>query len=187
MQERLTSRDEIFLWTYDHIKRMRLEAERFQVMPTAKYEDTIISSSQVISDHFPFEVLNLDFLSQEPTIGEGRVEMEIESIEATVRLQKAKQTVSLKGFVMIYTTPLDEIAVDVGKLANRLNAYHVDGWMGVTVSEYPSIVKSVKEKVEVIEKLLAEISKKYGYEVLGCNHMTPNELVSIVIGVKRLA
>lgn len=186
IEHRLTSKDEIFLWTYDHHKRMRLEAERFQVLPTAKYEDTIINSSQVISSHFPFEILNLDFFAQDPTTEEGRVELEIESVEATVRLQKMKQTESLKGFVTIYTTLFDGNAVDVGKLANRLNSYHVDGWAGIDGSAYPGSVKTMKEKVNVIERLLADISKKYGYEVAGCNHVTPTEIISIVMAVRKL-
>jgi len=182
----LAYKQDVFLWTYDHFKKMRLQSEGFQVLTPARYEDTVTKSSGVIAEHFPFGILNLDFISQDPKMSQGRMELEIESIEATFKLQAKSPADSLQGFILIYTTMVDENSVDVKNLISKLNSYHVDGWPGLAISSYPSLAATLNEKTGIINKVLKAIPSKYDYTLLGCHPVTVDNILSVVLAVKQI-
>ena len=186
IEEGLTYKQNVFLWTYDHFKKMRLESEGFQVLVPARYEHTVTSSPDVIAEYFPFGMMNLDFLSQDPETSQGRMELEIESIEATFGLQVKDRQNSPEGFILIYTTLVDEKPVDVRSLIGKLNSYHVDGWGGLEASSYSNLAATLGEKTNTVKKILKTIPGKYGYKLLGCHSATVGSILSVVLAVKRI-
>ena len=189
IQARLAVRADVFVWNYDYFKKMRLQSEGFNVLGVvaARYEDTLTKSSNAVADYFTFGILNLDFASQDPVTAEGSIESEVESIEVTFRLQKERQTDSLQGFVLIYTTLIDDSNLNITGLISRLNSYRVNGWAGLNSSLYPNDVPTAVGKVDVIRKLLEEIARKYNYSVLGYDCITSNDIHSLVLGVRSHA
>jgi hypothetical protein len=181
---KLTLRDTVFLLTYSNFRRMRLESEGFEVLTTARYEDIISSTSNELTESFPFEILNLDFLSQDPTAHDGRVEREIESIEITFKLENERQSGALRGFILIYTTLIDEKTIDLRGLVTKLNSHSVDGWSGMNPSHYPNAATTLDQKLSSLEKLVKDMAAKYGYTVINYYQTSPDALCSVILGVR---
>lgn len=163
-QNNLTSKEYVVVWTYSHIKKLRLETELSpaRVLGTTRYEDSISSPSFSLSSHFPFDIINLDFSSQDPDLESGRVEKEIECLENTIRLQRAQ---SNKGLVVIYTTLLNSNSLDYMSIVNTSNAIHVPGWSDLASGNFSPSITDQMEKIRCIESVLSKICSKYGYDV----------------------
>jgi hypothetical protein len=173
---------DICLWTYTHIKKLRLEVSGARVLVSARYENTMIQNSSAVSNEFPFEILNLDFVSQDPLIGDGRLEAELESIEATFRLQSANPQNRRCGFSVAYTTLLDEHPINASSLIQKLNSYHADGWPGIPLKSFNPVAVTKEEKIELIQRILVTLASKYGYRQLGFSALTLDDVHSIVVG-----
>lgn len=161
-ENNLTSKDYVTVWTYGHIKKLRLETELSpaRVFGPTRYEDSISSSSFSLSGHFPFDIINLDFSSQDPDLESGRIEKEIECLEKTIRLQRARGN---EGFVLIYTTLINLNSLDYSSMVNTSNTMHVDGWSGIASGKFSSSITDQREKIKCIEIILNEICSKYNY------------------------
>lgn len=188
-QNGLTSKELVTVWTYSHIKKLRLETELSpaRVFGPTRYEDSISSSSFSLSSHFPFDVINLDFSSQDPEIESGRVEKEIECLEKTIMLQREQ---SDKGFVMIYTTLLNTNSLDPGSIISTSNALLVPGWTGISPGIFSPSITDQMEKIRFIERVLGDMCSKYNYnsEFEKRYHSvgeTPNYICSIAVLMKR--
>jgi hypothetical protein len=158
----LTTKDCVIAWTYSHIKKLRLETELSPtiVFGPARYEDSISSSSFSLRSHFPFDVINLDFSSQDPYLETGRVEKEIECLEKTIILQSAQRN---KEFVLVYTTLLNSNSLNYMSIVSTSNAVHVPGWSGIPSGNFPPSITDQMEKIRCIESVLSEICLKYNY------------------------
>jgi hypothetical protein len=148
-----------------------------------KYEDAITRSSDEYSKYFPFEVANLDFVSQDLTSTQGRMEKEISSVEATFKLQRECGVNSLKEFVIIYTTKMDNNNLDllgIKAISDRNNAA---GWAGLDISGCPNVAVTSEEKVQSIRKLLEQFARKYGCTMIGYDYLTADDIHSMAFGV----
>src|SRR3989304_2765064 len=91
-EKKLTQREDVAVWTKDTLKRIRLETESIDiVLGGSLYEQSILGNNCPLHEHFPMDIINLDFTSQDPDLGNGRIEKELESLEKTVNLQNQKQ------------------------------------------------------------------------------------------------
>lgn len=169
----LTRREHVVAWNYSHIKKLRLETEisPAKVFGPPRYENCASSSSFPIKEYFPFDVINLDFSSQDPSLEAGRIEQEIGSVEDTIKLQKAKGGDS---FVLVYTTVLNSNALDYESIVQTSNNMPMSGWSGLHSEEFPGRIGKQDEKMRCIETVVSKICSKYGY-----NYETEVKAISI--------
>lgn len=184
IKARMMQKEEVRLCTPNHLIRYRIETEKgYNVLPACRYEQMIINNPDGISNHFPFGIMNLDFISQDPTSKEGRIETEIESIEATFKLQKKYQQDLPKGFILIYTTLIDDIDIQTYKIVEKLNSYPFFGWSGVNSINLPQVAKTLQEKKSIIQKFIKSMPCKYHYKLLGYDVKEKDKIHSVMIGV----
>ncbi len=167
ISEKLTTKKDIVVWNYDHITRVWLEPDKdiapAKVLGTGRYEDSVARSLPVVlNQYFPFEIINLDFSSQNPPLEDGRIEKEILSIEYTIYHQKASNP---KGFVLIYTTIIDGNNLNSTTIVDNSNRLTISGWSGLSSEELNQSITDCDGKLECIETVLQQICLKYGYEV----------------------
>ena len=66
------------VWDQRYIKRIRLETESIDiVLGGSPYEQSILGNNCPLQEHFPRDIINLDFTSQDPDLGNGRIEKEL--------------------------------------------------------------------------------------------------------------
>jgi hypothetical protein len=154
-------------WNHDFIKKIRLESEGIacKILGPRKYEDSISSSPVEVLVEFPFDIINLDFSSQEPELENGRIEKEVLSLENTIKLQKEKNQ-DKKGFLMIYTTILNSKEINCRELISNSNNIRIDGWSGClcfdSLSNNPS---NHEDKIKIIEMIFTQLSSKYNFDL----------------------
>lgn len=163
-EENITTREYVVVWTHSHIKKLRLETELSpaKVLGATRYERSTSSSSFSISELFPFDVINLDFSSQDPDLESGRIEKEIQSLEKTIGLQREYERA---GFILIYTTLLNSNNLNYESIATVSNTIYVPGWSGLSLEEFSSHIADQKEKMRCVESVMSEICSKYNYNV----------------------
>ena len=158
----LTKKELIVAWTHSHIKKFRLETEiaPAKVLGSKRYEHSISTSSFALGEYFPFDIINLDFFSQEPLVESGRVEREIQGLEKTIKLQKDNGS---KGFALIYTTLLNSNSLNLLSIITASNNIRTQGWSGLRINGYPQNIPGNQEKTNCLKDILQTISTKYGY------------------------
>lgn len=158
-----TQRKYIIAWTYAHIKKLRLETEisPIKISGTARYESCVSMPTFDIKSEFPFDIINLDFCSQDPIDEKGRIEEEINSVEDTIRLQDAND---LTKFVLLYTTLINSNSLDCLKVTQQSDNIHVSGWNGLNVSQFPIEISNPTEKIECIRILMPQMGSKYKFD-----------------------
>jgi hypothetical protein len=161
-KEELTQRECVVAWNFSHFKKLRLETEisPAKVYGPPRYENCASSASFPIKEYFPFDVINLDFSSQDPALESGRIEKEIGSIENTIKLQKTKGSHS---FILVYTTVLNANALDYESIVQTSNNIAASGWSGLTSEEFDVKIGKQKEKMKCIETVVSKMCSKYGY------------------------
>ena len=162
IENKITEKDQIIVWTYSLPKKFRLEVNTgCKVEGGSRYEESVSSTSS-LTEYFPFDVINLDFSSQDPISENGRIEREIKSLEETIKLQREKQGEE-KGFTLIYTTLLNSCPIDKEQVIRYSNAIQITGGSGFQLSNFQNNINEQNEKMEFIKKTLEEIFSKYSY------------------------
>lgn len=169
----LTKRDLVVAWTQSHQNVWRLETElgKSTVMGSARYEDAIINDTQSISCHFPFDVVNLDFSSQNPLQTDGRIEREIKSVEYSIKIQNGTGS---NGLVIIYTTKIYSNSLDSSSVKQASDAIVIQGWPGLSINGFSSQITDYNEKIRFIKGVIEKICNKYNY----CGSFSELSLVS---------
>lgn len=159
-EEALITRDRVIAWTNSHLRKLRLETELSpaKVFGTTRYEDSVSGSSFALSEYFPFDIINLDFSSQNPDLESGRIEKEILSLERTVKLQRDN---NCAGFVLVYTTLLDSHSLNYQNIVTASNALHIPQWSGLDLEDFSSSVTGREEKISCLESVINGICSKY--------------------------
>lgn len=157
IENKITEKDNIIVWTYSLQKKFRLEAYTgCAVEGCCRYEDSA-SVASPLQDYLPFDTINLDFSSQNPTLENGRIEKEIKSLEETIKLQRERQE-DKKGFVLIYTTLLNSHTIDKELVLRNSNDMQIQG-----INKFQNTITNQNEKMDFIEMVLEAIFLKYGY------------------------
>jgi len=161
-KEELTQRECVVAWNFSYFKKLRLETEisPAKVFGPPRYENCASSASFPIKEYFPFDVINLDFSSQDPAFEAGRIEKEIVSVENTIKLQKIKGSDS---FILVYTTVLNANDLDYEGLVQTSNSIPASGWLGLPSEEFPVKIGKQEEKMRCIETVVSKMCSKYGY------------------------
>ncbi len=186
----MTTKEHIIGWNRGTTEAIRLELEKLDSVCSGHvYEDAIQSSDFSIHDKFPFDIVNLDFSSQNPEVEGGRIEKEITGLEHTLRIQYAKGS---NGMVLIYTTILNSESLTPSIVKLSSDSIRVDGWNGLSIDGLPANITEKTEKIEYLKKVLEQLSLKYHYncecELKSCCKSLSNgtkEVLSVGVILKR--
>lgn len=165
IKERLSSRDYLFAWCNGFVEASSLEAEaKFnEVLDASKFEETVLHrTDHKVYAYFPFHVLNMDFTSQSVESGAGRLEKELHSIEKV--LIKQKMTIRNAGWLMLFTTLIDNTPVNSGEVKENSDRYTTGSWPGITFSKEGSLNTFDDIKTLVLE-FFQKMKDKYGLRV----------------------
>jgi len=162
-ENNLTKKEYVVVWTHSHIKKLRLETDLSpaKVFGATRYENSAPSSSFAISKLFSFDIINLDFSSQEPVFEGGRIEKEIQSLEKTIRLQREHERTD---FILIYTTLLNSNNLSYATIVDESNNISASEWWGLSSEDFSSDISDQNEKMSCIECVLNKICLKYKYQ-----------------------
>ena len=143
------------------------------------YEQSILGNNCPLQEHFPRDIINLDFTSQDPDLGNGRIEKELESLEKTVKLQDQKQG---KNFLLIYTTIIDSNNLNKGGVIQTSDSIRVNGWSGLNINNFLQPISDESRKEAFIAETIQRMCQKYGYR----SSRTDNKVVDIPIRNEKL-
>lgn len=164
ISEKISEKSITYPWNYDRLKKIRLESEGLDnVLGATKYEDSIMSTTHDIQNYFPFDIINLDFYSQDPITQSGRFEKEIMGLDQTLSLQSSKGSNKL-GFVLIFTSIINGLAINCNDIIENSGKIKVDGWTSLSISEN-GIIVDFKKKILVVESVSKQLALKYGYKL----------------------
>lgn len=151
---KLTRREDVVAWNHSHLQAFRLETElgRSKVFCEGRFEDAVYEESEALSSYLPCDILNLDFLSQKPIGSDGRVEREINGENVLVSLLNNLQT---KGFVLLYTTILDHIDLNLDRLSFSFNSQ----------SGFPIPARQTDDKIEFIRSAMISTLHNNDYHI----------------------
>ncbi len=160
-------------WTNNSTKKYRIETGvRVRVFNQAKYEDINLEHHQV-SNFFPFDIINLDFLSQDDWNSPNKLVKVIKSYGETIRCQSAKDSSS---FLIILTLPIDVSPILGGQFD--------------TLRDFPGVItkctsflfpiQNTDEKISFLETLLITIISEGGFEVIDCKTKSTQQPLSAI-------
>jgi hypothetical protein len=159
-ENKLTKREDSIVWNYSYQQALRLETElgKSNVLYEGRFEDTLIEDKISIFDNLQCEIMNLDFTSQNPSSLEGRIENEINAQYIIIHwLNKYKKN----GVVLIYTTLLDDIEININKLSitfsNNVN--------------FTNLISDMNDKVKFINTAFDAILSNNNYRLFKSNEM----------------
>jgi len=164
-KNKLIVKQSVFAWIYNRIKAWRIDSEGrvFKVFPANKYEESI-SSSHEISQYFPFDIINLDYSSQDPEIENGRLEKEIIGLEKTIKLQKQKRG-DKKGFILILSTIINSKEIDRSEIVSNCNELRMGRWGGLSLDGFEPKISDKQDKIKIVESILNQLASKYDFEI----------------------
>jgi len=179
-ENKLILREDVVIWTKDSMKRLRLETELIGIaLGGSLYEQSILGNNCPLHEHFPRDIINLDFTSQDPDLGNGRIEKELESLEKTVNLQNQRQD---RNFVLIYTTIIDSCNLDKDGIICTSDSITVDDWGGLNINNFSQPISDGNGKTAFIAEIIKRMCQKYGYR----NSKLSNQVMDIPSFNKKL-
>lgn len=176
--KKLTKREDVVAWTYSQQQAYRLETElgRSKIICEGRLDDGIGEDGRAVSDVFPCEILNLDFLSQNPTINSnGRIERELCSAQVLVKLLGQLNS---KGLILFYTTILNGCNLEINNLKFSFP---------LTLEGIPNFADNLDKKIGFISGTFSSVVRNYNFSLVNMNHATldiensPNKIFSLGI------
>jgi len=167
IENKISQKGLITIWNYDRFKATRLDSEGVagKILGATRYEESIKGGSHEVVEYFPFDILCLDFSSQDPESENGRIENEIHGLEKTIGIQRDKGQ-GKKGFILLYTTLVNSKELNCRILINNFDSIRVEGWRNSLVfNGLPEIVTDHDSKVRIIESVLNQLCTKYNLDI----------------------
>ncbi len=166
--ENLIKRGDAILWVSNMIKAVRAETEsRGAVLSGSICDESILGATSQLNPFFPRDILNLDFPSQDSNSNNSRLERELEKSEQFMSLQNLKHCI---GFVLLFTTVINNEAINGNIVKNNSDAMREDGWGGLALGNFPQSVVDNNQKLDFIKHILQSLCPKYKYRVLKIAH-----------------
>lgn len=167
----LIQRADIVAWVVsDFNKRMRLEVESVGcILEGDILTESILDASSELQNHFPRDIINLDFSSQDLNMQNGRIEQEIMCLEKNINLQNKKGG---EKFVVIYTTILNSHSINKDEVIRASNAFRINEWSGLSLSNFSESISDINQQKVFIKEVLRKIYQKYGYSNINLDDST---------------
>lgn len=166
LKNKLSTKNNIRLWSGDYVKKQRLESSGCEVVFKGRYERGIESAEDI----FPFDIINLDYPSQELERYEKRIEQELSGVNTTLDFQIRRDK---KSFIIIYTTLLDEAPINLISIINKLN-----------IPKPPDITDA---KPKQLDTILCQLIEGKSLKILDKKYMNLDSIFSIILGIKGYA
>jgi len=161
-ENNLIQRDDCIVWARTSFKKIRLETESVGgVLGPAHYPDTVLTNATAIAGHFPRDIINLDFSSQDIAIEDGRIEKEISSVEKTIELQNNSGG---DKFLLFFTTIIDDRNINAADVKATSDAIQMNGWAGLNIEGFTSPIVDLENKKSFLREVISRLCAKYGYE-----------------------
>jgi hypothetical protein len=160
------------VWSYASVKCWRLETElpESTIVGLARYENSVSDDTAfTIKEKFPFNIINLDFSSQDPENEEKRIEKELDSLERTISIQNETNG----DFILLFTTVLNGYSLNFNEICATSDSIRFNGWTRLddgTHTTY-SLIQDNEKKIEILEYIFKRIAEKYRY-CCECSIMT---------------
>jgi hypothetical protein len=154
-ENKLTKREDVVAWNHSYHQALRLETELgpSKVLSIGRFDDVMNDGGREILDDLPCELLNMDFFSQNPSSAKGRIEKEVNGENIIVeRLNKLQ----VKGFVLFYTTLMDQIDLHITSLAFPLSL----------LQSFPDPACNLVDKTEFIRNALGSLMHNNNFTVI---------------------
>jgi hypothetical protein len=160
-ENKLTKREYVVAWHHSYLQSLRLEAALgpSKILHEGRFDDAIILDGQEIADDLLSDIVNLDFLSQQPVVSAmGRIEKEINGVSILVRILCDSQ---VNDFILLYTTLIDHFDLNSDNLTFPYNLP-----LG-----FSNPVCHTENKIEFVKLTLSSILRNYRYRVNETTHM----------------
>ncbi len=163
VRNKITKKDLIYGWHKARLTAYRLDSEgkMATVFPGMTYEDSVETDTHEIRKEFPFDIINLDFSSQNPETVNGRIEKEICSVEKTIKLQVG---LNVNGMALIYTTILDSANVSMTKIKSNSDGINIKDWPGLQIDGILTTVSQRDDKTKCLKNVFEQFINKYSCE-----------------------
>ena len=187
-EEKLIRGGDAILWVSNMIKAVRAETEAMGIVFNGSIcEEAILNTSCQINPLFPYDILNLDFSSQDIYVSDCRIERELEKTEHFISLQNQRHN---KGFVLLQTTVIDSETINRNNVKDASNAMQLNGWGGLVLDTFPAIVLNNAQKSDLIQRVLKSLCQKYKYNIIKITIMskdidTQQQLHSLAVIIER--
>jgi hypothetical protein len=184
-EENLIQKEDVVAWVKTMIKRSRAEAESVGTVFDGHIYDNelFLGTSCQAKVLFPFDIINLDFESQEPTLERGRIEIEMDKIEKIITLQNQH---NCNKFVLMYTTLIDTCDIDANRVKQTSDSLSMSGWNGIELNGFTGLITDSALKQRYLQNYFEQLTRKYTYNCipailcLPCNiHSCDAQLFSI--------
>jgi len=171
-------------------KRVRVESESVgYVVDERAYDHSFLRPSCSLVNRFPFDILNLDFGSQDPIIEQGRIEEEMKKIEKILSIQSDKEC---DRFILIYTTIIDSNSIDTQGIVRTFSVDAINDWDEVADGILSVSITDCSLKKDFLRELFSKFPNKYGYQKQGnASYLTVScvgnsfEMISIAVIITR--
>ncbi len=171
-ENKLTKRENIIAWNHSYQQTLRLETElgRSVILSEGRLDDALNEDNQTMPENFACDILNLDFTSQKPINGAaGRIENEINCGNILISILNNNQ---MNGFVLIYTTLLDQFDLNPNNIEFTLN----------TPNAISNPVSNINDKVELIKIAINTLCQNNSYLISNTSDLlsdTNNQAVKL--------
>lgn len=163
--ENLIQKEDVVAWVQTMQKKFRVESESVDcVLDGSVYDGSFLTPASQLYDRFPFDIVNLDFNSQESMQREGRIEAEVMMIERAIQLQY--QTGG-RVFILIYTTILDTFDINGAEVMRVSDAIAINGWGGLGLNQFANQITDSDQKMCFLQTFIEKLMQKYGYASRG--------------------
>lgn len=170
-ENNLIQRNDCIVWARTSFKKIRLETESVgDVLGAAFYPDTVLTNAIAIAGHFPRDILNLDFSSQDIAVEDGRIEKEVASVEKTIELQNNSGG---EKFLLLFTTIIDDRNIDSANVVASSDAIQMNGWAGLNIVGFTSPLEDLENKKAFLKEVSSRLCAKYGY---ACTKIDTNNI-----------
>ena len=191
IKNNLTEKNLIIGWNNSRLKCIRLETEGRigKILGSTKYENSIHTDHE-LRGYFPFDIINLDFISQDLQEEQGRLEKEMFAVEMSIKWQALKMD-GRSGYVLLFTTKLDSKDIARKIIIEHSNAIMpLNGWGGLHFNEFHETIRTHEEKINFINSFIEQIGTKYHFTVemesLGQDYAMANNIYSLACILKRI-
>jgi uncharacterized protein YifN (PemK superfamily) len=161
-EENLIQKEDVVAWVKTMIKRFRAEAESVGTVFDGHIYDNelFLGNSCQAKVLFPFDIINLDFESQEPTLERGRIEIEMDKLEKIIILQNRH---SCNKFVLMYTTLIDTCDIDANRVKQTSDSLTMSGWNGIEPNGFTGLIIDSIVKQRFLRNFFEQLIRKYAY------------------------
>ena len=150
--------DKITAWTSSSNNKIRVETSlKVKVYNQENYEDADLNSHD-IRNLFPFDIINLDYVSQGNWDSSDKLRKVVCNCQETIKLQKAKNS---DMFLLILTIPLEDEPIQKDVFLDLMHG----GSSFTSYFDFPDTIVDKNNKASFLEEILTQLFLKNMYVI----------------------